>query len=193
MQVTLSLAEFAAAAKELFAEELHRLVGPKGKHDPARQAVRHGSESRFVTLGARLVEIERPRARAGTGRELPLATYAAVANRDLLGEAALARMLAGLSSRRYRDGLEPVSETKTRGISRSAVSRRCIVGTQAKLAQLRAGDLSPLRLLALFIDGIAIGGHTIVAAQNRWQTLRIGRTQPSLSRKRSWVRIPSGP
>jgi transposase-like protein len=179
-QVTLSLAELARSAKEhllslsvalglatlqqLFADELTRLVGPKGKHDPARGAVRHGSETRFVTLGGRLVEVERPRARTRAGTELPLATYAAVTSRDLLGEAALARMLAGLSSRRYRDGLEPVGELKTRGISRSAVSRRFIVGTQAKLAQLRSRDLSPLRLLALFIDGIAIGGHTIVVA-----------------------------
>ena len=179
-QVTLSLAELARLAKEhllslsvalglatlqeLFAEELTRLVGPKGKHRGDRAAYRHGSERRFVTLGGRLVAVARPRARTGKGRELSLATYAAVASRDLLTEAALSRMLARLSSRRYRAGLEPVGELRTRGISRSAVSRRFIVGTQAKLAQLRSRDLSQLRLLALFIDGIAIGGHTIVVA-----------------------------
>lgn len=39
-----------------------------------------------------------------------------------------------------------------------------IAGTAAKLAQLRARDLSPLGLLAVFIDGIEIAGHTIVVA-----------------------------
>jgi len=179
-RVTLSLAELASAAKEhflalsvamgfatlkeLFAEELTRLVGPKGQHDPERHAVRHGSERRFVTLGGRLVEVERPRARSRSGTELPLATYAAINDRDLLTEAALARMLAGLSTRHYPQGLEPIGDVRSRGISRSAVSRRFVQGTAAKLAQLRSRDLAALRLLALFIDGIAIGGHTIVVA-----------------------------
>jgi len=179
-QVTLSLAELARAAKEhllslsvalglatlqeLFAEELSRLVGPKGTHQADRGAYRHGSERRFVTLGGRRVEVGRPRARSRAGRELPLATYAAVADRDLLGEAALQRMLAGLSSRRYRDGLEPIGDVRSRGTGRSAVSRRFVAGTAAKLAQLRSRDLSTLRLLALFIDGIQIAGRTIVVA-----------------------------
>ena len=179
-QVTLSLAEIARSAKaqllslsvalglatlqELFTEELTRLVGPKGTHHAERRAVRHGSERRCVTLGGRLVEVSRPRARTRAGKELPLATYAAVADRDLLSEAALARMLAGLSTRHYPDGLEPVGDVPSRGTSRSAVSRRFVQGTAAKLAQLRSRDLSQLRLLALFIDGIAIGGHTIVVA-----------------------------
>jgi len=50
------------------------------------------------------------------------------------------------------------------GTSRAAVSRRFVAGTAAKLAQLRSRDLCGLRLLALFIDGIAIGGHAIVVA-----------------------------
>ncbi len=169
--VTLSLADLARSAKEhllslsvalglatlqeLFAEEVGRLVGPRGKHDPGRQAVRHGSERRFVTLGGRQVAVERPRARSRAGRELPLSTYTAVADRDLLGEAAVGRMLAGLSSRHYGEGLEPIgSEVATRGTSHSSVSRRFVAGTAAKLAQLRSRDLSGMHLLALFIDGI---------------------------------------
>lgn len=100
-----------------------------------------------------------------SGRELPLATYTAVADRDLLGEAAVGRMLAGLSSRHYGAGLEPIgSEVATRGTSHSSVSRRFVAGTAAKLAQLRSRDLSGMHLLARFIDGIEIGGQTIVVA-----------------------------
>lgn len=180
-QVTLSLVQLTRSAKEhllslsvalglatlhrLLEEEITRLVGPKGKHRAERTAYRHGSERRSVTLGGRLVELERPRARGRDGTELALPTYAAVADRDLLTEAALARMLAGISSRQYEDGLEPVGDDiRARGISRSAVSRRFIAGTAAQLAQLRSRDLSGLGLAAVFIDGIEIADHTVVVA-----------------------------
>ncbi len=179
-QVTLSLAELARSAKEhllslpvglglltlkeLLEAELTRLVGRKGQHRTDRTAYRHGSERRSVTLGGRLVEVERPCARTRQGREIRLPTYDAVADRDLLTEAALGRMLAGLSTRHYADGLEPVGDVPTRGTSRSAVSRRFARGTAAKPAQLRSRDLTTLGLLALFIDGIESGGHTIVLA-----------------------------
>ncbi len=180
-QVTLSLVDLARSAKEhllslsvalglatlreLFASELDRVVGPKGQHRADRTAYRHGTEHRSVTLGGRLVEVERPRARGRDGTELPLATYAAVADRDLLTEAALARMLAGISTRQYERGLEPIgADVASRGVGRSAVSRRFIVGTQAKLDQLRSRDLAGLGLLAVFIDGIQIADHTVVVA-----------------------------
>ncbi len=180
-QVTLSLVELAAAAKEhllsfsvalglatlreLLAEELLRIVGPKGTHRAERTAYRHGSERRSVTLGGRLVEVERPRARTLAGGEIRLPTYEAACDRDLLTEAALARMLAGISSRHYEASLEPVGDdVRSRGTSRSAVSRRFVQGTAAKLAQLRSRDISGLGILALFIDGIEIADHTVVVA-----------------------------
>jgi hypothetical protein len=43
------------------------VCGPKGKHDPNRIAVRHGSERGSVILGGRRVPIERPRMRASDG------------------------------------------------------------------------------------------------------------------------------
>ncbi len=75
-----------------------------------------------------------------------------------------ARMLAGLSSRRCGAGLKPVGELRTRGTSRSAVSRRLVAGTAAKLAQLCSRHLSEIPLQALFVDATAIGGHTMVVA-----------------------------
>ena len=46
------------------AEEVDDVVGPKGKHDPDRAAVRHGHEDGAVTLGGRRVEVKRPRVRS---------------------------------------------------------------------------------------------------------------------------------
>jgi putative transposase len=49
---------------ELMATEVDQVVGPKGKHDPARVATRHGSERGTVTLGGRRVPVQRPRVRS---------------------------------------------------------------------------------------------------------------------------------
>ena len=64
---------------ELMEEEVDEVVGPKGKHDPERTAVRHGHEAGEVTLGGRRVEVERPRVRSADGEsEVPLADLRAL-------------------------------------------------------------------------------------------------------------------
>jgi hypothetical protein len=99
-QVTLAVAELASAAREgllalavgtglqvqtLMAEDVARLVGVKGRHNPDRTAVRHGSEPGQVTLGGRRVRIRRPRVRSADGtQELPVPAYQAFASADLL-------------------------------------------------------------------------------------------------------------
>src|SRR6266545_3990939 len=90
--------------------EVTELAGPKGKHDPARVAMRHGSQPGTVTLGGRRLGVRRPRVRTTSedAHEVPLESYSAFASTDLLAEGIVARMLAGLSTRRYPAGLEPV-------------------------------------------------------------------------------------
>ncbi len=54
------------------------------------------------------------------------------------------KMLAGLSTRRYPVGLEPVGievEQRSRSTSKSAVSDRFVAATETALAQLMAADL----------------------------------------------------
>jgi len=92
--------------------------GPKGKHDPGRSAVRHGTEAGSVTLGGRRVPVQRPRMRAADGRgELPVPAYELFSRTEVLGRMAMQRMLAGLSTRRYPAGLEPVGKAG-RGVGR---------------------------------------------------------------------------
>jgi putative transposase len=76
-------------------------------------------------------------------------------------------MLARLSTRRYRVGLEPVGsqvEQTATGTSKSAVSRRFVAATEHALAELLARDLSGLDLVALLVDGIRVAEHTCVVA-----------------------------
>jgi len=110
---------------ELMDEEVDEVVGPKGRHDWQRSAVRHGSEDGSVTLGGRRVPVQRPRIRSadGTG-EVPLTTYAHFADRDALTGVVLERMLAGVSTRRYARTQERVGEDveqASRSTSKSAV------------------------------------------------------------------------
>jgi hypothetical protein len=53
----------------LMEEEVSEVVGPKGRHDRGRSAVRHGSTGGEVTLGGRRVAVPRPRVRS-TGAQL---------------------------------------------------------------------------------------------------------------------------
>src|SRR3954464_13347054 len=78
---------------ELMEAEVDEVVGPKGRHDPDRTAVRHGHDPGEVTLGGRRVPVERPRARSVDGeREVELGTYAHFAARDRLADVMLERM-----------------------------------------------------------------------------------------------------
>ncbi len=144
------------------------LAGPKGRHDADRTAVRHGSDSGLVTLGGRQVAITRPRLRsADRSAEVCLPTYQACASTEVLGREAMAKMLAKLSTRRYTAGLEPVGSTveaKSRGTTRSAVSRRFVAATETALAELMRADLSGLDLVAFMVDGVHFAGHTCVVA-----------------------------
>ena len=93
------------------------LAGPKGRHDMTRTAVRHGRECGSVTLGGRRVPVTRPRVRAADGAgELPIPSYELFSSTEILGRMAMEKMLAGLSTRRYPVGLEPVGATYQRNI-----------------------------------------------------------------------------
>jgi transposase-like protein len=148
--------------------EVTALAGPKGRHDPQRVAVRHGSDDGLVTLGGRQVSISRPRVRtADRSAEVALPTYELVSSTEALGRMAVERMLAKVSTRRYSAALEPVGSAVTaraQGTSRSAVSRRFVAATETALAELMGGDLSSLDLVALMVDGVHFAGHCCVVA-----------------------------
>ena len=183
-RVTIALAELATAAREgllalavgtglgvlgsLLDTDVERLAGPKGRHNPDRAAVRHGSQTGKVTLGGRRVRVDRPRVRSADGAaELALPTWQAFAATELLDQLTLERMLAKLSTRRYQAGLEPVGsrvEQDATGTSKSAISRRFVAATERALAELLAVDLSGLELVALMVDGVRVAEHCCVVA-----------------------------
>ena len=153
---------------ELMEEEVDEVVGPKGRHDPERTAVRHGREAGEVTLGGRRLSVERPRVRSADGQaELALQTYAHFADRDPLTAVVLERMLAGVSTRRYRRIQEPVGTTveqTARSTSKSSVSRAFVERTRKALGELMGRRLDDVRLAVMMLDGIELKGRTNIVA-----------------------------
>ncbi len=154
--------------RELLEQEVDEVVGPKGRWNRERTAVRHGHEDGEVTLGGRRVGVERPRVRtADSESEVPLATYDHFADRDQLEDVVLERMLAGVSTRKYRRAQEPVGtevEADARSTSKSAVSRAFVQRTRDLLWKLMNRPLADLRLAVIMLDGIELHGRTNIVA-----------------------------
>jgi putative transposase len=152
---------------EFMEADATEVAGPKGKHNPARSAYRHGHEDGSVSLGGRRVPVRRPRVRSTDGRELHLESYDTFTSADLLTAHTVAAMLAGLSTRRYENALEPVgaevAEAAT-STSRSSVSRRFVAATAERLGEFRSRPLDDAKWLVIFVDGFDFAGHTMVGA-----------------------------
>jgi len=164
--LALSVGVGLSVVHELMAAEVEEVVGPKGKHDPDRSALRHGHEQGQMTLGGRRVEVEKPRVRSASGsEEIRLSTYEHFADRDPLTRAVMDRMLAGVSTRRFASVGEPVgSALAEHSVSRSAVSRAFVERTKTALGELMSRRLDDVRLAVMMIDGLDVAGRTHVVA-----------------------------
>ena len=136
--LALSVGVGLGVVHELMELEVTEVVGPKGKHHPDRTAKRHGHEDGSMTLGGRRVPVRRPRMRtADDEHELPVATYGYFADRDPLTRAAMDRMLAGVSTRKFAGVGEPVGtgvEQDCSATSKTSVSEMFIERTATALS-----------------------------------------------------------
>jgi putative transposase len=165
--LAMSVAAGMAVMQAMFEAEIAGVAGPKGKHDPNRAAVRHGSGRGSVTLGGRRVAVDRPRARTWDGHEVPLTSYAHFASEDLLSHVVMERMLAGVATRRHARTAEPVGAQvveQAKSTSRSAISRRFVRQTETALAELMARDLAGEDIKVLMLDGEHMAERCVVVA-----------------------------
>jgi hypothetical protein len=154
---------------ELMQEEVTEVVGPEGKHDPARTAVRHGREAGEVTLGGGGVAVERPRAhgrrqRGGGACDLPSLRRRAIRSPDWCSS----RCSPASPRRRFQRTREPVGEdveAEARSTSKSAVSRESVARMRENLDALLSRRLDDVRLAVMMIDGIELKGRTNVGTR----------------------------
>ena len=145
-------------------EDRKVICGPRYAHEPDRPASRAGTVCSEVVLGGRKVAIRRPRARTAEG-EVPLPTFQAMAKTDPLDRRVVEQMLIGVATRQYARSLEPLPDgTKSRGTSKSSVSRRFVAKTTAQLAAWQSTPLDTLDLVGLILDGMHIGDHCLIVA-----------------------------
>jgi putative transposase len=153
---------------ELMEREVTEVVGPRGRHDPARTAKRHGHERGSMTLGGRRIPVSRPRMRTADDRhELPVSSYEYFADRDPLTRAVMDRMLAGVSTRKYQVVGEPIGEEveqEASSTAKSTVSELFIERTRTALGELMARRLDDTRLAVMMLDGLEIADRTHVVA-----------------------------
>jgi putative transposase len=166
--LALSVGVGLGVVHELMELEVDEVVGPKGKHNRDRTAVRHGHEDGSMTLGGRRVGVRRPRVRtADDDRELPVKTYEYFADRDPLTRAVMDRMLAGVSTRKFQRVGEPVGEEVERAAAstgKTAVSDMFIERTRTALGELMGRRLDDVRLAVMMLDGVEIAERTHVVA-----------------------------
>src|SRR3954464_400687 len=165
--LAMSVAAGMAVMQTMFTAEIAAACGPKGRHDPGRAVVRHGTGRGSVVLGGRRVPVGRPRARTVEGGEVPLAVYQLFAAEDQLTTVVMERMLAGLATRRHVKAAEPVGaqvQQQATATSRSAVSRRFIAATKTALAELLNRDLARFDIKVLMVDGEHLADHLALVA-----------------------------
>jgi len=173
----------------LMEQDTEALAGPKGKHDPNRTAYRHGYQNTSVPMGNQRVAIKRPRVRTvGADQELPIPSYEAFANDEQLLEAALNRMLYGLSSRDYIYGIEDYGDiAETSSTSKSTISRRFIQASAEQAKKVLNRRFDGLTIPVIMIDGIARGDYTAIVVlgitddgKKIIMGVRIGSTENSI-------------
>lgn len=145
--------------------ERTKLCGERYKHNRSRHATRGGSVRSELAMGGRRVAVQRPRVVDRDGDELALDTWAQLSSTDPLNARALEQMAIGVATRKYGRSLETLPDSvETRGMSKSAVSRRFVALTAEKLAEWMKRPLGELDIWAVFIDGIHFGEHVVLCA-----------------------------
>jgi len=148
--------------RQMMETDVTELVGPRWKHQGERTAYRHGTEKSSVVLGGEKVPIDRPRARSKEKGELPLPTLGLFQREDPLNRALLARLLCGVSTRKYGRTVDVEVDAPV-CLSKSEVSRRFAAGLEA---QMEVFFKRPIEgsYPALMMDGLELGKMTIIAA-----------------------------
>ena len=152
------------AVRELLQQEVTALAGRRYQRGGGVPGyARWGSQGGSVYLADQKVAVTVPRVRdVRRDQEVPLTTYQGLRQPRRAEEAALRKILKGLSCRSYEACVEPVAETF--GLTASSLSRRFKRASARKLAELQERDLSGYDLVGLFLNGKTFGDDEMVIA-----------------------------
>jgi transposase-like protein len=151
-------------AELMMNKEVIELVGQRYNRDAERDCQRWGSQIGSGLLLGQRVPLEKPRVRTkGKGSsEVELKTYEELNSPDLLNQAAAAKLITGVSTRRYPKTVEKL--LRGRGIGRQTISRRGAEEMAEQLAEFQTRSFEGTEFVTMFMDGIGLGERICVAA-----------------------------
>lgn len=138
------------------------LAGAKQRGRNGGPVLWHGAQGGVIALAERQLRVQRPRLRDKNGREVQVPAYERLRKHADCAARVSDILIAGVSTRRYAQVLSEAAGTV--GVSKSAVSRHFIEASTAQLAELNERSLIDLKVLVIYIDGIIVNGHHIIAA-----------------------------
>ena len=151
-----------ALVEQLLVLSAQELAGAKQRGRDGGRVLWHGAQRGVIALAERQLRVQRPRLRDKNGREVSVPAYERLRDDADIGARVRDILVAGVSTRRYAAVLPEAAGTV--GVSKSTVSRRFIEASVAQLAALNERSLSGLAVLVIYIDGIVVHAHHIIAA-----------------------------
>lgn len=152
------------AVEELLYREVELLAGPphQSKTNGDFPGYRWGKNPGSVYLGDTKSKVAVPRVRdRQTEKEIPLKSYQSFKDKREVHDLAMAKLLGGLSLRRYSESASLLPEVF--GISASSLSRHFIEETEEKLKAFTTRKLTD-DYVAIFIDGKTFAKQQIIIA-----------------------------
>ena len=140
-------------------------VKQKGKRRDGEAIGWHGKQKGVVALSDRKVRIKKPRLRRkgqSQDAEVEVPAYTAMQTSSRLGQRMLQIILAGISTRQYKEVLPQMAEAV--GVSKSAVSREMIEASEQIYKDLLDRRFDDKDLLVVYIDGLRFGEYHVLAA-----------------------------
>jgi transposase-like protein len=165
-QAQLSIEDLLGRMSRQFVEQLlmmaaESVAGPKHPGLAAGEVRWHGRQGGLVNLGTSKLKITRPRLRGPVG-EMALPGYAELASDGNLSRRIADVLACNVSTRKYTRVMYRCADEM--GISRSAVSRHFVKDSAQALAKLMSRDFSKIDLVAIYVDGIIVARHHVIAA-----------------------------
>lgn len=162
-----SVDELMMGAARQFIEQLlvmsaQEVAGAKCPGRKGGEVRWHGRQPGRIALSERKLAIERPRLRRRDGGEVAVPAYARLLQHADLGSRIHDILVTGVSTRKYGRVLPAMAGTV--GIAKSSVSREFVAQSRRVLEALAARRWDGMDFLAVYLDGIVVASHHILAA-----------------------------
>jgi len=165
-QAQFSIEDLLGKLSRQFVEQLLMMAavsvaGPKHPGCSTGDLRWHGRQGGVVNVGTSKLRVTRPRLRDRAG-EVVLPGYAALARDETLSRRIADVLTCNVSTRKYTRVMYQCADEM--GIARSSVSRHFIKESAHALEKLMAREFGDTDLVAIYVDGIIVAKHHLIAA-----------------------------